>query len=289
MIESTKRERFDDRLINQQEPEGDNDQGRLRKQQEVMNRVLANSLVSQLLRSGCDTGQIVDFATQILHHVTQNGFANCKEPGNSPEPNNVIEIPWKLEQKKFSSGKGPAITIHGKRVTLRSVQKADLPLLASWRKDSRIQQTCSHERLRELIQTFPATNSDRNDFIICEESDSPIGLVSLFNRCKTVQQAEIAKLIGNPDALGVGYAREASCLILAFAFEHLGLERVYLRTNGFNLKNIKLNERLGFKFEGILRASYRLNDDLIDVVLMSMLSTEFRQNYRLLTMMAKTT
>ena len=95
----------------------------------------------------------------------------------------------------------------------------------------------------------------------------------------TTGQGEIAKLLGNPDALGAGYAREASALLLAFAFERLGLERIYLRTNGFNLHNIKLNERLGFQFEGILRSSYRLNGELIDVVLMSMLAAEYYRKY----------
>ena len=250
------------------------DNGERDKQQEVMNRVLASSLVSQMLRSGCHAGQVIDFAAEILNNVTQNGFNNGHE-ADDPITEDAQEILWRVEQ---ADGENLA-RIVGPRVTLLPLAKNHLVYLKKWQQDRRIQRTCSHERLKEIIAQFRKPTQERYDLVICDENETPIGLVSLFDICRIVGQGELAKLLGNPDALGAGYAREASALLLAFAFERLGLERIYLRTKGFNLHNIKLNERLGFRFEGILRSSYRLNGELIDVVLMSMLSTEYYRKY----------
>jgi RimJ/RimL family protein N-acetyltransferase len=152
--------------------------------------------------------------------------------------------------------------------------------LKRWCEQPHIQRTCSHKLLTELIEGSVDERDERHDFVVQDESESPVGLVSLFRINRTVRQAETAKLVGEPAALGAGYAHEATCLLLGYAFHNLDLQRVYLRTNGFNLQNIGLNEKIGFRFEGILRASDVLNQELVDVVLMSMLGREFYRRYR---------
>ena len=104
-------------------------------------------------------------------------------------------------------------------------------------------------------------------------------IVGVFNQPERVVCDPSLLATLPPKALGCGFAHDATCLLLAFAFETLGLQRIYLRTNGFNLKNIALNEDLGFHFEGILRASEILDGQLVDVVQMSMLADEFRHKY----------
>jgi RimJ/RimL family protein N-acetyltransferase len=256
-------------------PTADRDQSnKLRKQREVMNQVLANSLVHQLFQSGCSEGEVIDFASQILHTVTDRGFRNGEERSREPTTEEPLEIRWRLEHLEDDRHQ-----IHGERVCLVPLEGSHRALLAQWQKEPHIQRTCSYQLLDELIQEQASPSRSRVDFIIHNEGKHPIGLVSLFHLDPSIRQAEIAKLLGDPEAIGSGYAHEASGLLLSYAFQVLNLQRVFLRTNGFNMLNIKLNEKLGFQFEGILRASELLNGELIDVVLMSMLAREYYRKY----------
>ena len=253
------------------------DRERLRKQQEVMNRVLANTVVGQLLQSGCDTGQMIEFATEILENVTALGFGkngSAQGAGGDTAGADAIELSLELV------GNGSRVPeVRGGRVSLRPLGKGDLAHLRRWTKEPHIQRTCSHRLLKERVRDGVGGEDARHAFVIHDADARPIGLVSLFHLRSDVRQAEIAKLVGEPDALGKGFAREATSLLLAYGFHRLDLQRVYLRTAGFNMHNIKLNEALGFQFEGILRASEILNNELIDVVLMSLLRSEFDRKY----------
>ena len=244
-----------------------------RMKQEVMNRVLAGSIVSQLLSSGCDQGQVIDFATEVLHSVTERKWG----------PDDKVDATGQLKEIACSAEASEVPGRHvlrGERVLLVPLERRHFRHLEAWREQPHIQDTCSHLLLTELLQEVPPPDADRYDWVVETNAGSPVGLVSLFHVNRAIRKAEIAKLVGDPAALGAGYAHEATCLLLGYAFQTLGMQRVYLRTNGFNLHNIRLNEKIGFRFEGILRASEVLNQDLVDVVLMSMLGREFYRMYR---------
>lgn len=248
-----------------------------RKKQEIINRVLAGSIVSQLLNSGCDEGQIIDFATEILERVTDRSWGPGDAGSTDGDGDGLREISFRQDVSEESVRP----VLHGERVALVPLAERHVPILKRWREQSHIQGTCSHKLLTELLETDPDSWKDRYDFVVQDEADISVGLVSLFRVNRAIRQAEVAKLVGEPKALGTGYAREATCLLLGYAFHALDLQRVYLRTNGFNLQNIRLNEKIGFRFEGILRASDVLNQELVDVVLMSMLGREFYRMYRI--------
>jgi RimJ/RimL family protein N-acetyltransferase len=228
------------------------------------------------VRSGCDAGQLINFTAEILENVNTFGVGRNGNGATATEEQSADRrvLSWTVTDPATDRQ-----LIRGNRVTLQPLKDAHRKLLTAWRDRPHIQKTCSQVRLTELLAGKRANQGDRLDLIIHDENDRPIGLVSLFDIDPDLKKAEIAKLLGEDSALGGGYAREASCLALAYAFRVLGLRRVYLRTGGFNLHNIKLNEKIGFRFEGVLRASEILNDEVIDVVLMSMLAREFESQY----------
>lgn len=256
------------------QPEGDA-LARQVKQRETMNCVLANSLVNQLLQSGCGEGDVINLATQILHYVTNHGFGNG---ASRTQDESRSETPLRVDWRLTPADHGRHV-IHGERVTLRPLESSHLPFLRTWREDGEIQRTCSSKLLAEVLRRNGRRREDHREFVIHDESETPIGLMALFHIDPDSQQAEVAKLLGDPAARGRGYATESTGLLLSYAFQVLELHRVYLRTKGFNLQNIELNEKLGFQYEGILRASERLQGELIDVVLMSMLAREYTERY----------
>lgn len=76
---------------------------------------------------------------------------------------------------------------------------------------------------------------------------------------------------------GKGYGREAMKAIMAFCFDELKLERLYLDHYTGNPAG-QLYLSLGFRYEGVLRKNCRKNGKLYDVHLMSILREEFRES-----------
>ena len=249
-----------------------------RKQDEILCRVLAESVVTQLIRSGCETGQLISFTSEIMRNVIDRGFAQPDlhvEQPHHPQPK-IVQVPFEC------TSEGGRTVIRGARVSLRPLMPDDRPLLETWARDKDIQHSLSRSLVSDLMAelTQPDTHT-RESFIIHDARDHPIGLTSLFNLSASPACGEMAKLLGSPDARGKGYAKESEVLMLGYAFDRLKLNRVFIRTAGFNLQNIKLNEKLGLRFEGILRECRMLDEELVDIVVMSILSREFEAIYRL--------
>ena len=250
-----------------------------RKQDEILCRVLAESVITQLIRSGCETGQLISFTSEIMRNVIDRGFAQPDlhvEQPHRPQVQ-IVQVPFECESQ------GDQTVIRGLRVSLRPLRPDDRPLLETWVQDKDIQHSLSRSLVIELMAELarPDVAPARETFIIHDEHGHPIGLTSLFNVSSSPACGEMAKLLGDPEARGKGYAKESEVLLLGYAFARLKLNRVFIRTAGFNLQNIKLNEKLGLRFEGILRECKMLDDQLVDIVVMSILSREFEAIYRL--------
>ena len=245
-----------------------------------MCRVLADNVVRQLIEAGFPPGQLIDFASEVVRSVTEQGVGvnGRATAGHTDGEVRASPIEWLVEP---ADGRAPRI--RGAKVSLRPLADDDGPLLVRWLADEEIQRTFSRALLTDLIGRLSEVPADprRQDFVVCDPPGRGIGLVCLLNIDHATGQAEMAKLLGDPADRGKGYAKAASCLLLAYAVDVLKLRRIYLRAAGFSLHNIKLNEKLGFRFEGILRHSEVLNDRPVHVVLMSMLAEEFLQRYRL--------
>jgi diamine N-acetyltransferase len=109
-------------------------------------------------------------------------------------------------------------------------------------------------------------------FVLCKDSTrEPIGLVGLTHIDREVGQAELFKVIGSPGERGKGYAKRATKALLDYGFNVLRLNRVYLLTTDGNMKNICLNQDLGFEFEGLLRQAVSIDGKLHDLIVMALL------------------
>ena len=251
-----------------------------RKRHEVMCRVLANSVVTQLAGSGCSFAQLLEFGGEVLACINrQSGGGATAGDGSGGAPDADLHVvTYRLEPAADDRH-----TVHGPRVRLRPLEDGDRELLETWSRDDLISHTFSRALLGELCShaSLASLRDGRRDFIVCDERGRGIGLVCLFHIDTAVGQAEMAKLLGEPTARGKGYAKEAASLLLGYAFDELKLKRIYLRTAGLNIPNVRLNEKLGFRFEGIMRQAAALDGKPVDVVIMSILAEEFLQHYRL--------
>jgi RimJ/RimL family protein N-acetyltransferase len=121
----------------------------------------------------------------------------------------------------------------------------------------------------ETCGEFLARNAE-HIAIVMRTDKTPIGAVAFLHHDPIHRRAELRKIIGDPAARRQGYAREATRLWIRFGFEVLGLRKIYLDTLDTNLRNIRLNESLGFVVEGILRNEFVLDGQECDVLRMGL-------------------
>lgn len=106
------------------------------------------------------------------------------------------------------------------------------------------------------------------------QSGKPIGSVAYLNYDSVRRKAELRKLIGDADHRGTGLAREATALWIRYGLEALELKKIYVNTLHTHFRNIKLNESLGFRVEGLLHNEAVIDGEYHDVLRMGLWRTD---------------
>ncbi len=115
--------------------------------------------------------------------------------------------------------------------------------------------------------------TDRNILGVITLGDGrPIGMTAFLDYDPVQKKAELRKLIGEPEHRGKGYGKQASALWIQYGIQNLGLRKIYLSTLETDLRNIRLNEELGFKVEGILRSECWFDGEYHDILRMAFLA-----------------
>jgi len=113
------------------------------------------------------------------------------------------------------------------------------------------------EDARQYILSGPASSYERNGFglnlVELRESHTPIGMCGLLKRAELSDPDLGFAFL--PDYWHQGFAFEAAAAVLQEAGERLGLPRILAITSLDNEASIKLLERLGFSFEGVIKLS----------------------------------
>lgn len=121
----------------------------------------------------------------------------------------------------------------------------------------------------QQINIDDVLNSKENILgVITLPGESPIGLVAFLHYDSIARKAELRKLIGVPELRGKGLGKEATKLWIDYGITGLELRKIYLNTVDTNIRNIKINEDLGFKVEGILRDEVLIDGIYHDVLRM---------------------
>ena len=144
--------------------------------------------------------------------------------------------------------------IENGRIRLRLIEESDLPMTLAWRSQDRIRKWFLHSEIvsSEQHEEWFSQYSQRDDdylFIIEEIRDlkKPVGQISIYKIDWEGKRAEFGRLmIGEKEARGKGIAREATGLILNFAFENLGLDEVELVVKKDNKPAVTIYRDFGF-------------------------------------------
>jgi RimJ/RimL family protein N-acetyltransferase len=132
--------------------------------------------------------------------------------------------------------------------------------------------------LRELkIAILNRTMGSQYPFtIIAQDSGLILGSTRFFDIFEEHRKLEIGWTWYRPDAWGKGYNIECKLLLLTYAFEDLGVNRVQLKTRTTNQRSRAAIEKIGAVYEGCLRADRIMPDGSIrDTVVYSFIRDEW--------------
>jgi len=170
-------------------------------------------------------------------------------------------------------GHPPQMPLDGRRLRIREFDSAaDRELFASWLKDEHGKFFLLSSVTAKTLDLDQVLRSDQNIFgVIMLPDATPIGMMAFLDVDRWQQKAELRKLIGEPRYRGRGFARYATTLWIHYGLYGLGLNKIYLNTLQTNIRNIRLNEALGFRVEGILRKEFFIDGEHHDVLRMALL------------------
>ena len=138
-------------------------------------------------------------------------------------------------------------------VKLRKLQEKDILGMLEWMHNPQINcffrfdaKDMNYEKAYKFIMND--SESDMH-FAIVDEQDEYIGTISLKNIDIQHKKAEYAISV-RERWHGSGVAKEATEMLLKYAFEELKLHRVYLNVLSDNIRAVRFYEKCGFQFEG---------------------------------------
>ena len=165
-----------------------------------------------------------------------------------------------------------SLPIESERLSIRLIDSEnDIDLIHKWLQDNYGKYFMLSLSSHETMDIDQLLDNENNYFgVITIDEAMPVGLMAFLNLDKEFHKAELRKLIGEPQYRGKGLGQEATVNWIAYGRDGLGLKKIYLRTVETNIRNIKLNEELGFKVEGILRNEVILDNTYYDVLRMGL-------------------
>lgn len=143
------------------------------------------------------------------------------------------------------------------KISIRRFEKRDIANKVKWINDPENNTFLHYDLPLEVEKTeaWFEKNKDRTDRYdaVIEADGMPVGLIGLLDIDRKNKKAEYYVMLGERAYLGKGVAGNATVLLLRYAFEKLGLNRVFLYTETGNSSAVRSYERIGFQREGVLR------------------------------------
>lgn len=153
---------------------------------------------------------------------------------------------------------------------LRRLEEKDAPLMLEWMHDSEIncnfQADFASSTLESALSFIKDSfNDESQNFAFVDENDEYLGTISLKHISYKNRNAEYA-IVTRKKAQGTGAARNATQELLQYAFNELGMHKVYLNVLEENLRARKFYEKCGFIEEGISKDAVRAGDKYASLV-----------------------
>ena len=177
--------------------------------------------------------------------------------------------------------------IYGDRIRLRSVTRSDLPQFVEWLNDPEVRSgllmylPLSFEDEEAWFENMIKSPAAQHPMVIEVRSDDDWTMIGNcgFHRIDwRIRSAEVGIFIGEKSYWNQGYGTEVMRLLLKQGFNTLNLNRIALEVFETNPRAIRTYEKAGFVHEGRRRQDMFQDGRYIDVLLMSVLRSEWQDD-----------
>ncbi|MEX0799996.1 MAG: GNAT family protein [Dehalococcoidia bacterium] len=176
--------------------------------------------------------------------------------------------------------------LRGELTRLRPMRPDEAPRFYQWTRDPDVAPwwagVASARTLEEFLADwepyyFDGSRPGLGRSFAIEADGKLIGMIAT-NRVEVHdRQTEIDIVIGEPGYRDRGYGTDALRATLRFLFDTVGLHRVWLATYEHNARARRAYEKAGFREEGLLRESDRVDGRWVNSVVYGILDHEFRR------------
>ncbi len=170
----------------------------------------------------------------------------------------------------------------GENVTLRGLRRTDMELYRRWLENPEAThfmesgwRPVADAEIEEIYKAATEPNDTVVFVIVDKASNTPVGVCGLYLIQWICRRSDFRILIGEDAFRGKGLGSEATRLTVAYGFDKLNLETIYLGVNADNKGAIASYEKAGFVREGIRRRLIYRNGRYYDVLMMSILRDEY--------------
>lgn len=232
---------------------------------EVSIEVISKSIIKEAKEIGFKRGDYIKLANLILDSALDS---------SSEENENLNGSKHQYDPRRKTK-----FPLTGERIFIREFnKKTDAAKLNDWLDDEIGRYFVLTRATSRIYNVERLLEDDRQVLgIITLNDKTPIGLLAFIDYDKEQKKAELRKLIGEPSHRSKGYGKEATKLWIQYGIANLGLHKIYLNTLQTNVHNIRLNEELGFKVEGILRNECFIDGKYQDLLRMGLVVDDFPQ------------
>lgn len=177
--------------------------------------------------------------------------------------------------------------IYGDRIRLRSVTRRDLPQFVEWLNDPEVRSgllmylPLSFEDEEAWFENMIKSPAAQHPMVIEVRNDDDwtmIGTCGFHLIDWRIRSTEVGIFIGEKSYWNQGYGTEVMQLLLKHGFNTLNLNRIALEVFETNPRAIRTYEKAGFVHEGRRRQDMFQDGRYIDVLLMSVLRSEWQED-----------
>lgn len=168
-------------------------------------------------------------------------------------------------------------------IKLVPIDNIEIDLLKKWQNENDIKYPLMGFRfpiqqgaVENWLLQVRKDNGTRRVVFGIQMNKSHTGVISLNNIDYINRSASFGVFVADKKNNNKGIASESSKIILDFAFNGIGLNRIDLEVLTKNKNAIYLYKKLGFKDEGIKRAKFFADNSFHDVKIMSILKSEYK-------------
>lgn len=157
--------------------------------------------------------------------------------------------------------------IKKEQITIREFTIDDVENKVRWINDSENNEYLHYDiplNVEKTKRWFLQKNNDGRLDCVIEFDSVPVGLIGLLAIDKQNSKAEFYISMGEASYKRKGIAYRATKMIIEYAFEDLGLNKIYLNVDAENIPACKLYEKSGFICEGVFKKDLFHRGKLID-------------------------